>query len=103
MKNNVNVEGVYTHNMKEPFEYEGKVYDEIKFDFNKLTGEDYIAIEDEMASLNKILVIPEFSTSFLVRMAAKASGVATEVLNALPLNEFAKIRGAAKNFLSSME
>ena len=36
--------GVYTHKFKRPFEYCGKAYKEIIFDFESLAGRDMVAI-----------------------------------------------------------
>ena len=35
---------VYTHKFAKPFSYEGKTYEELTFDFGKLTGNYYLAI-----------------------------------------------------------
>lgn len=91
--------GVYEHTLKKPFEYEGKTYEKLIFDFERLSGHDYIAIEQEMAMRGKGLVVPEFSSDFLTGMAARSSGVPEDVLIALPLKEFNKIRNKARSFL----
>ncbi len=91
--------GKYTHTFAPPFEHEGKTYTEIVFDFKHLTGADFLAIEAEMQAMGKPLVAPEFSGDFLVRMAARASGVASDVLTATPLADFKKIHSRARSFL----
>ena len=36
--------GSYTHTFSKPFTYEGKTYERLTFDFDKLTGNDCLAI-----------------------------------------------------------
>jgi hypothetical protein len=92
--------GVYVHTFKEPFEYEGTTYEKITFDFAGLKGTDMIKIEDEMAASQKYAIVPEISSEYLILLAEKASGVSKAVLEAVPLYDFAKIRNAARDFLT---
>lgn len=95
-------QSVYVHKLSKPFTYEEKTYEELVFDWDKLTGNDYLSIEAEMAAIGKVLVTPEFSGEFMLRMATKActaERMSSDVLCALPLREFNKIRGKARSFL----
>lgn len=91
--------GVYTHTFKKPFEYEGKTYEELTFDFEHLKGRDMVAIENEMQGASEYALAPEISTSFQSKMAARAAGIGSDVLEAMPLKDFNKITGAARHFL----
>ena len=91
--------GVYTHTFKKPFEYEGKTYEELTFDFEHLKGRDMVAIENEMQGASEYALAPEISTSFQSKMAARAAGIGSDVLEAMPLKDFNKITGAARRFL----
>ena len=91
--------GVYTHTFKKPFEYEGKTYEELTFDFGRLKGRDMVAIENEMQGASEYALAPEISTSFQSKMAARAAGIGSDVLEAMPLKDFNKITGAARRFL----
>lgn len=93
--------GVYVHKFKKPFEYEGNKYTSITFRFDELKGKDMIAIENEMTAQNEIVFAPEISASFLCRMAAKAGGIGSDVIEAMPIGDFSKIKNAARNFLLS--
>ena len=92
---------VYTHILKRPFTFEGKTYEEITFEWGKLTGRDSLAIENEVLRLGKPFVTPEFSSEYLIRMAAKACTlpIGIDLLEALPLPEFNRIKGKARTFL----
>ena len=94
---------------------EGQTFDELNFDFEGLTGDDALAIEDELQAIGKPTISPTFSGQFLVRMAARActntivdaSGhprrIGDDALRALPIFEFNRVRGKARSFLLASE
>ena len=96
---------VYTHKFAKPFSYEGKAYEELTFDFGKLTGNDYLAIEEECQALGRVVVTPTLSGNFLVRMAARAcrEKVSSDLLMATPIADFSRIRSKARSFLLKTE
>ena len=91
----------YTHVLNKPFIYEGKTYEELVFEWDKLTGRDSISIENEVVRLGRPFVTPEFSAEYLVRMAAKACTlpIGIDLLEALPLVDFNRIKSKARGFL----
>jgi len=97
--------GTYTHIFNKPFTYEGKTYERLTFDFDKLTGNDCLAIENECSALGIAVVNPAFSGNFLVRMAARAceEKIGSDVLTALPIYDFNRIRSKARSFLLKSE
>ena len=108
-------ESVVTIILKKPFTYEDQTFSELTFDFASLTGNDALAIEDELQSLGKPTISPTFSGQFLVRMAARActatvvdkSGhprrIGDVALRALPIYEFNRVRNKARSFLLASE
>ncbi|GHU42195.1 hypothetical protein FACS1894111_05700 [Clostridia bacterium] len=91
--------GTYVHKFRKPFEYEGKKYATLNFDFEKLTGRDMITIENEMQANNEYALDPLLSRNFQSKMAAKAGGIGSDVLESLPIQEFNKVVNEARNFL----
>lgn len=91
--------GVYTHKFKRPFTYEGKTYEEMTFNFERLTGRDMIAIETEMQMNNEYALAAEISQRAQAKIAARAAGVGSDVIEAMPLNDFNRITSAARDFL----
>ena len=93
----------YIHKFEKPFTYEDKSYKELIFDWSKLSGNDYLSIEAEMAAMGKVIVSPEFSGEFILRMATKActEKIGSDVLCAMPLRDFNKIRGKARSLMNS--
>jgi len=91
--------GVYVHRFKKPYEFEGKKHETINFYFERLTGKDMIAIENEMQANNEYALDPLLSRNFQSKMASRAGGIGSDALEAMPFQEFNKITNAARNFL----
>ena len=100
--------GAYTHIFRKPFSYEGRTYEELTFDWESLTGNDSLAIENEVVARGKTLVVPAYTGEYLVGMAARACTersedgrrvIGTDVIRAMPLGDFQKICNRARNFL----
>ncbi len=91
----------YVHKLATPFTFEGKTYDSLTFNWGALTGNDSLAIEAEIAAMGKALITPEFSGEYLVRMASRActEPVGCDVIAALPICDFNRIRSKARSFL----
>ena len=90
-------QGAYTHKFQKPYIYEDKNYTELVFDFEKLIGDDLVAIENEMTAVGEFALTPEISTAYLYRLAAKAAGVGSDVIANLPIRDFGKIKNVVKN------
>ncbi len=94
-------EGAYVHEFTKPYTFEEKTYTKLVFDFEKLIGNDLVAIENEMAAVGEYALSPEISTSFLYRLAAKAAGVGSDVIAHMPIRDFGKIKNKSRDFLIS--
>lgn len=97
----VDISGVYVHTFKKPFTFQGKTYEELTFDFGKLTLNDSLAVEDELNVLGKGSFLPEWNSQYLVRLAAKActDKIGSDVLMALPISEGRRILTRTRNFI----
>lgn len=100
--------GVYVHELKTPFVWEGKTYEKLEFKWDALTGMDHLNIENELLMRGKTLVIPEYTGDYLLGMAVRActerNGKGIRVLTAaafqsLPLGDFMRIIKRARTFL----
>lgn len=96
---------IYTHHFGKPFTWEDRTYEELTFDWGKLTGTDYLAVENEMLAQGKTLVTPEFSGDFLTGMAARAcvDRLNAQTLKKMPLRDFRAIIRGARSFLLRAE
>ena len=88
----------YTHTFDTPFTFEGRTYDTLTFDFSKLSGDDDIAIENELQAL-----VAEMSGEYQIRLAARAckERLGVDAFTAMPLRDFRRIRNRARSFLLS--
>lgn len=94
---------VYVHEFKKPFECQGQKYKTVTFNFGKLTGRDFCAVENEMTNNSEFAIDPMLSRIYLSKLASRAGGVPSDVLEAMPARDFKKITDAARNFLADME
>lgn len=95
----------YTHKFRKPYEYNGKTYNEMVFDWDKLTGKDGLAIENEMQQIGKPVIVPTFSGEYLIRLAARActEAIGSDAFENMPIADYNKIRSAARSFLLKSE
>lgn len=91
--------GVYVHKFRKPFKSGDKTYETLNFYFERLIGRDMVNIESEMQTQQDYVLAPEISRGFQSKMAAKAGGIGSDVLESMPLNEFNRIVNAARDFL----
>lgn len=91
--------------LKKPVVYNGKSYEKLTFDFDSLTGKDGLDIENELAALGKVAVVPAFSGEYLIRMAAKActDPIGSDIFEMISLHDYNRIRSAARSFLLRSE
>ena len=95
----------FTYTFNKPFEYNGKSYNKLSFDFGKLEGQDCLDIEDELQTRNIAVIAPEFNTRYHLTFAAKAceEPIGSDAFGLMPAKAFLKITRAARNFLLKME
>lgn len=96
-KNSMN----YTHTFKKPVMIMGQQYKTMTFYFDKLTGEDIEAVEQEMQDMNKYALSPEISSAFQCMLAARAARVGSDEIRRLPVADYMKIKNKTRDFLTS--
>ena len=89
----------YTHTFKAPVEINGQKQKALTFYFEKLTGEDVEAIEEELQDQNKYVLTPEVSSVFQTMLAARAAGVGADEIRRLKIKDYMKIKNQARSFL----
>jgi hypothetical protein len=95
----------YTLRFKKPFDFQGKTYKEITFDWSGLTGKDFISIENEMEHNGKFILTATYSGEFIRLMAARAAAgeISSDAFEYMSLTDYHKIRSAARAFLLRSE
>lgn len=84
--------------LSKEFEYEGKTYKTLNLDMDKLTGKDILAVESEAVAMAGGPVT-DFSKTYQAVLAAKAAGVAPDMIIALPAKDFLTVTLEASAFL----
>lgn len=95
-----------TIDLKKPVLYNGKEYTSLTFDFEKLTGADSLAIENELQAIGKVAIVPAISGEYLIRMAARACTeqmIGYDIFLGMALSDYNRIRSAARSFLLRSE
>lgn len=92
----------YTHTFQKPVTILGQQYKTMTFYFDKLTGEDIEAVEQEMQDLGKYALSPEISSVFQCMLAARAARVGSDEIRRLPVADYMKIKNKARDFLTGM-
>ena len=92
----------YTHTFKAPVEINGEKHKALTFYFEKLTGEDVEAIEEELQDQNKYVLTPEISSAFQSMLAARAAKIPADAIRRLPIRDYMAIKNKARNFLINM-
>ena len=94
-----------TIHFKQPREWEGQTYESLTFEWDKLTGEDFLTIEHDMNLRNRAVVSAEFSGEFLLQTAVKACREKPDdrFLCKLPIAVFNRIRNGARDFLNAAQ
>lgn len=104
--------GSYTHTFKKPFQWKGRTFDSLTFDWAGLNGEDHLAIENEIVMKGRTLVSPAFTGDFLAGMAARACTERDEdgkrvidgqAIKKMPMTDFQTITRKARGFLLRAE
>ena len=94
----------YTYVFSKPFTYEGKTYEELTFDFDKLTGKDVLAIMRELRLRNITVASRAFDLDYQIRYAVRCcrEKIGTDVLAALPVTDFDHIVNKTQRFLAGL-
>lgn len=95
----------YTHKFSRPFTYMGKTYNELTFDWGKLTGTDALAINSELQAIGKTAIVAAFSDEYKIRMAARActTQIGADAFEQMFLFDFNRITDRARSFLLKSE
>ncbi len=99
--------GCYIHTFQKPFVWKDTAYTELRFQWDVLTGKDYLAVAGELERLNRMLIAPQFDGNFLAGIAARACTerdekgkrvLSTEAIRSMPIRDFQTIIGSARSF-----
>ncbi|MEI2466657.1 phage tail assembly protein [Niallia taxi] len=87
-----------------PYNFEGNSYTEVDVSpIENLTAEDLIDAEDILAKSGVNAFVPELNFTYLIIVAAKATGKPQEFFKRLPAKDGVKFKRAVMSFLNSEE
>lgn len=95
-------DGVTTITLGTPMEYNGQTYEEIHLALDDLTGEDSMAVENEIAMRKKGTVIfGALNNDYVMGIAARAckEPIGTDAFLRMKLKDYNKVKEAVRNFL----
>jgi len=94
---------IYKHKFNPPWEHGGTTYEEMEFDFGKLSGNDMLNLEEEILATTGRHLVPEFDKAYQYRFAAKAAGVSADTIAAMPATDFNRICNRSRSFLIGLD
>ena len=104
--------GSYTHTFHKQFQWKGRTFDSLTFDWTTLSGRDHLQIENEILMKGRTLVSPAFTGDFLTGMAALACTerdekgrrvIDTQAVMEMTMVDFQAITRRARSFLLRAE
>lgn len=92
---------IYVHEFTKPYEWEGKTYEKLTFDFSKLRGKDVLAIMREIRMAGITVASRTFDVEYQYRYAAKCCDpkIGSDVIAGLPAQDFERICTRVQRFL----
>lgn len=86
--------------LKKPLEYEGKKYEELKYDFERLTGDDLLTAEAEMISQGAVVPVVDLSKAYNAAVFARAANIDYSMMRKLTAKDFTIATTLVMGFLS---
>ncbi len=96
---------VFSYELKRPFEYNGKTIEKLEFDFDKLTGADVRAIDQELRARNVNVIARSFNSEFIERVCIRActQQIGVDAFRDMSFRDYIKITQRGRNFTLSAE
>lgn len=89
------------HVLAEPFEFEGKKYEEIEMALESLKGSDMSSVKKQFAAQGEFSPMPAADSDYCMMIAARAAKLPIEFFYELPAPEYYAIAQAVGSFLIS--
>jgi hypothetical protein len=85
--------------LKKALRHKGQELTELDIPLENLTGSDLIEVEQQVFQSGKITLMPDYSKVYLIRVAARAARIPTEVLEGLSARDFTVVTSRVQGFL----
>ena len=97
----VGTNSTYVHKFSEPFEWMGKTYETLTFDFGKLRGKDALAIYRELSMRGIMVISGRTSQEYQIRVASRACGLGVDAFDSMTFRDIEIILSKTRNFIPS--
>jgi hypothetical protein len=84
--------------LRKPLEYEGIKYEEIQYDFDKLTGEDLLTAESEVNNAGMMAPMADLSKAYQAAVFARAAKIEFAMMRKLSAKDFTNATAAVMAF-----
>jgi hypothetical protein len=93
-------DGVYTHRFSKPVLYDGKTYESLSFDFDRLTGGDSLDVMDELMRKGHGVFMKTSDDFYITKMCARAcrEPVGDDIFRLMPVKDHNTIINRSRRF-----
>lgn len=88
------------YELSKPYEFEGKVYEEIELDLESLKGSDMSAVKKQFTAMGHRSMAPVFDADYCALVAARASKLPIEFFNEMPAKDYVEVTATVTNFFA---
>lgn len=85
--------------LKKAVMHQGHELDVLDIPLEELTGNDLIEAEKQIIQSGETVVVTDFSRSYLIALASRASHIPVETFKFMDARDFTRIAGEVRNFL----
>lgn len=89
------------HVFSNPYEFEGKTYEEIEFDLTTLKGSDISKAKKRFSSDGNFSPLPTMDSDFCAHLLAMVTKQPIEFFSEMPAREYCVLTQMVSNFLNS--
>lgn len=84
----------------QPYQFEGKVFEEIEIDLESLKGSDMSAVKRQFAAKGLRSMAPIFDADYCALVAARAAKLPIEFFDEMPAKDYIEITSSVTNFFA---
>ncbi|MBP2655410.1 MAG: hypothetical protein H6Q73_2979 [Firmicutes bacterium] len=84
--------------LKKPLEYEGKKYEELQYDLDKLTGDDLLTVEAEVTISGTLAPVMDLSKAYQAAVFARSAKIDYAMMRKLSAKDFTNATSAVMAF-----
>lgn len=87
------------YKFEKPYNFEGKEYNELKFDLEGMKGADFAAAKKQFAKMGNFAAVPSADSEFCAVLLSRLANVPLEFFEGLPVKDYCALTQSVSNFL----